>query len=103
MKIRFILNFFFAMGCVLGTVTAKADYRGADQAWETKNWEKVFSECNADALAGEKNCQSHLGYLYKNGHGVEKNLALSVAFLKKCTAQQQMYCEEMLGDSYKNG
>lgn len=87
----------------LGPLSVRADYRSADQAWEVRNWAKVYQECKSDAESGEKNCQSHLGFLYKNGYGVEKNLPLSVEFLKKCAAQQQMYCEEMLGDSYKNG
>lgn len=95
-----------AFGLVLAALlcgTAHADYRAADTAAGDRNWERVLQECKADADAGEKNCQSHLGKLYKTGLGVTRNLPLSVDYLKKCAAQGQMYCEEMLGDSYKNG
>lgn len=103
MKIRWTAILSFVTLCLIGPLTAHADYRGADQAANVRDWAKVFRECQADAQAGEKNCQSHLGNLYKYGRGVEKNLPLSVEFLRKCAAQQQMYCEEMLGDSFKNG
>lgn len=89
--------------CNFYALTVQADFRAADQARASSNWVKIFQECKSDADAGEKNCQSHLGFLYKTGSGVEKNLELSIEYLKKCAAQQQMYCEEMLGDSYKNG
>jgi TPR repeat protein len=103
MNIRWIAILSFATLCLLGPLTVRADYRGADQAAKVRDWAKVFQECQSDALSGEKHCQSHLGYLYKYGRGVEKNLPLSIEFLKKCAAQQQMYCEEMLGDSFRNG
>lgn len=103
MKIRLIAIFPIAVLLALGPLSVRADYRRADEASKDKNWAKVYQECQSDAASGEKNCQSHLGFLYKNGYGVEKNLPLSVEFLKKCAVQQQMYCEEMLGDSLKNG
>lgn len=103
MKIRLIAIFFFAAFVAIAPLSVRADYRSADQASKDKNWAKVYQECQSDAASGEKNCQRHLGFLYKNGYGVEKNLPLSVEFLKKCAVQQQMYCEEMLGDSLRNG
>jgi TPR repeat protein len=103
MKIRWIAILSFATLCLIGPLMVRADYRGADQAAKVRDWAKVLQECQSDAQSGEKNCQSHLGYLNKSGLGVEKNLPLSIEFLPKCAAQQQMDCEEMLGDSFKNG
>lgn len=97
-KLCLLISIFFAM-----TSAARADYRAADEAAKTRNWSVLLQECKADADAGEKNCQSWLGWLYKNGFGVERNLPLSVTYFKSCAAKGQMYCEEMLGDSYKNG
>ena len=82
---------------------AYADYKDADEARRSNNYARVLQACQADAERGEKNCQSHLGNLYKYGSGVEKNLPLSVEWLKKSASQGQMYAEEMLGDSYANG
>lgn len=94
---------FFSLTLALSVTNAWADFRGADEAAKTKNWSKVFAECKSDADSGEKNCQSHVGFLYKYGFGVERNLALSIDYLKRCANQGQMYCEEMLGDTYRNG
>lgn len=95
-----LLLFVFLIFC---TSLARADFREADKASAVRNWGKVYQLCKADADLGEKNCQSHLGYLFKYGRGVEKNLVLSAGYLKKCADQQQRNCEEMLGDSYRNG
>lgn len=95
-----LLLFVFLTFC---TSIAHADFREADKASAVRNWGKVYQLCKAEADLGEKNCQSHLGNLYKYGRGVEKNLVLSAEYLKKCADQQQRYCEEMLGDSYRNG
>ena len=80
-----------------------ADYKAADEAAKTGNWELVVKECISDANSGEKNCQSHIGWAYKMGLGVPKNVSLSVEYLKKCASQGQRYCEEMLGVSYRRG
>jgi TPR repeat protein len=80
-----------------------AGFKEADEASKKRDWVKVLAACKADAEAGEKNCQSHLGALYKYGWGVERNPAVSADYLKRCSSQGQMYCEEMLGDSYRWG
>ena len=98
MKIRWIAILSFATLCLIGPLTVRADFRGAAQAAKVRDWAKVLQECQSDAQSGEKNCQSHLGFLYKSGLGVEKNLPLSIEFLTKCAAQQQMYCEEQVKD-----
>lgn len=82
---------------------AYADYKAANTAWESRNWDKVYQECKADSDAGERNCQMHLAYLFKNGLGVEKNLTLANEILKKCADSGQVNCQLMLGDSYRYG
>ncbi len=93
----------FSVVFVTHSGVALADYISADEAAKSSNWQLVVKECLSDADAGEKNCQSHIGYAYKMGYGVERNLPLSVRYLKKCATQGQAFCEEMLGDSYKQG
>ena len=93
----------FAVYFGLCASLAYADYKDADEARRSNNYARVLQACQADAERGEKNCQSHLGNLYKYGSGVEKNLPLSIEWLKKSASQGQMYAEEMLGDSYANG
>ena len=98
-----ILRNILVVYCCLCAGLAHADYKAADEARRSNNYAQVLHACQADAERGEKNCQSHLGNLYKYGFGVEKNLSLSVEWLKKSAAQGQMNAEEMLGDSYANG
>jgi TPR repeat protein len=76
--------FFNVLFGALLSPSAWADYKAADEAAKVRNWSAVVKECTADAEAGEKNCQSQMGYLYKMGFGVVRNLSLSVEFLKKC-------------------
>lgn len=94
---------FLAVSCSLFVGTARADHKAATIAAKEKNWGLVLKECKADAEAGEPNCQSHLGTLYKFGRGVERNLSLSVEYFRKCADQGQVTCLESLGDSYRNG
>lgn len=82
---------------------ALADYKKAAVAVKLKDWGTVLKLCQEDADAGEMHCQANLGYLYKNGLGVPKDLPKSVDYLKRCAAQGQRNCEQMLGDSYRNG
>lgn len=84
-------------------LTALSDYRASAGAMKQKDYAKALQECQADAEKGDKDCQSNLGYLYKNGLAVEKDHAVALAWLRKAAAQGQMHAEEMLGDSYRNG
>ena len=97
MRWVYIFSFLLTPGLVI------ADYKAADEAARAGNWELVIKQCLSDANAGEKNCQSHIGWAYKMGLGVSKNVSLSVEYLKKCASKEQPYCEEMLGDSYRRG
>ncbi len=88
---------------LLYPLAAFADIKASTEAVKAKDYKKAFIDCKLDAESGEKDCQSQLGYLYKNGFGTEANQALAIDWLKKSASQGQMYAEEMLGDSYKNG
>lgn len=80
-----------------------ADHKAAGEAAKSGDWDRVIKECIADADAGERHCQTHIGYAYKLGYGVPKNLPLSIEYLKKCASQGQANCEQILGDSYRHG
>lgn len=99
---RLRLCFYVALIALIPRV-AFADYKAAGEAAKSSEWDRVVKECLADADAGEKHCQSHIGYAYKMGYGVQRNLPLSIEYLRKCASQGQPNCEEMLGDSYRRG
>ena len=89
--------------CLLFVSGARADFKAADAAFRSKNYVLWVQSCEEDARQGEKQCQRVLGTAYKWGLGVEKNLEISIEWLKKAAAQGEMYAEEILGDCYLNG
>ncbi len=92
-----------ALLLTLGAPTAQADYKAASLAFASKDWASVYRLCKEAADAGEMHCQANLGYLYKTGLGVSRDVAKSIGYLKRCADQGHSNCEEMLGDSYRQG
>lgn len=80
-----------------------ADAKSSAAALKQKDYPRALEECREAAHSGEKDCQSTLGYLYKNGLGVAADHVAAVGWLKKAAAQGQTNAEEMLGDSYRRG
>jgi len=103
MRSHSIASFFLLALGLLHSQAVLADYKKAAEAFRAKDWAQVFRDCKDAADAGEMHCQANLGYLYKNGFGVVRDLPRSIEYLKKCAAQGQLNCEEMLGDSYRSG
>ena len=103
MRAQSVVPFVFLAVALLHSPAIFADYKRAAEAFRAKNWAQVFKDCQDAADAGEMHCQANLGYLYKNGFGVARDLPKSIEYLKKCASQGQLNCEEMLGDSYRNG
>jgi TPR repeat protein len=90
--------------CVLlAPLSAMADAGTSAEALKQKDYARARQECQAEAQAGDKDCQSTLGYLYRNGLGVTKDHAEAVRWLRKAAEQGQTSAEEMLGDSYRLG
>jgi TPR repeat protein len=80
-----------------------ADYKSSEEAYKSKDYARALQECQVEANNGDKDCQSQLGRIYKNGFGVPANQQTAIIWLKKAAAQGQMYAEENLGDSYRRG
>jgi TPR repeat protein len=99
-RLSVLLCLFFAL---LAPLTATADAGASAEALKQKDFARARQECQADAQAGDKDCQSTLGYLYRNGLGVTKDHAEAVRWLRKAAEQGQTAGEEMLGDSFRLG
>ncbi len=82
---------------------ARADFRRADEALARKDYAAVLASCSEDARRGEKNCQNHLGNLYRFGLGVPRDDAQALRWLQASAAQQQPYAQEALGQLYRRG
>jgi TPR repeat protein len=93
----------FVIFALLAPLTAMADASASAEALKQKDYARARQECQAEAQAGDKDCQSTLGYLYRNGLGVTKDHAEAVRWLRKAVEQGQTAAEEMLGDSYRQG
>jgi TPR repeat protein/polyhydroxyalkanoate synthesis regulator phasin len=101
-KIRKFFNFFVLL-LVTAHVPAYSDFKQADLLLKSKDYSGVYSACIEDAKIGEKNCQSHIGNLYRFGYGVSQDLILAADWLKKAADQNQMSAQEALGVMYRNG
>lgn len=98
----FLLVTIYLLLCGYGSI-ALADAKSGAAAVKQKDYPRALLECREPALLGDKDCQTTMGYLYKNGLGVNVDHVEAVAWLKKAAEQGQNSAEEMLGDSYWRG
>ena len=96
-------NLFLFILILLFTSNSYGDIKSSEEFFKAKDYQMALNACQNEANAGEKDCQSQLGRIYKNGYGVKANQETAIFWLKKSAEQGQMYAEEMLGDSYKQG
>jgi len=55
------------------------------------------------AEAGDKYAQTYLGWMYRNGHGMNKNLSLSVKWFRKAAEQGHADAQRYMGIVYFQG
>ena len=97
-SLKLILLLFIAVH-----LPAHSDFKKADALIKVNDYPSVYSSCIDDAQKGEKNCQSHIGNLYRFGLGVGQDLIVAADWLKKSADQNQMSAQEALGVMYRNG
>lgn len=67
------------------------------------NYKESFHFAQISAEQGHADSQAHLGYLYRGGLGVEKNLNLAFNWYKKAAEQNQSHAEFNLAQMYRMG
>jgi TPR repeat protein len=82
---------------------AYSDFKQADAFTKSKDYTAVYSSCIDDAQKGEKNCQSHIGNLYRFGLEVTQDFVIAAEWFKKAADQNQISAQEALGVMYRNG
>ena len=82
---------------------ARADITSASAALKIKDYPKALQYCQQDAEKGDKNCQSVLGYLYRFGLGVEKDLVVAADWYGRSAHQGNIQAQEALGTLYRLG
>src|SRR5712664_3995368 len=73
-----------------------AAYRRGDYATAMRLWRSLADQGNADA-------QSHLGFMYQNGHGVPQDDAAAASWYRKAADQGNASAQVNLGFFYDEG
>ncbi|MFH1344847.1 MAG: DUF3857 domain-containing protein [Pseudomonadota bacterium] len=77
-------------------------YQGVD-AFQAKNYKLAMARLKPFADAGNAKAQSHLGYMYETGRGVERNYGEAVRWFGKAAEQGDAYSQSHLGSLYEKG
>src|ERR1017187_8770658 len=94
------MNFFMAVSrCGVAVVLVAAAYFLPVFAQDKADIESVRS----DVARGDASAQTMLGYLYKMGEGVPKNLSEAAGWYRKAPDQGDAAAQDTLGDMYRKG
>ena len=80
-----------------------ANYDACINAYENKDFQKAFLECQASANEGNSKSQNMLGYFYQYGLGVSKNYKLAFDMYTKSAEQGDAGGQSGLSSIYANG
>lgn len=95
--------------CSLFLLSGNAISAGQDpnsalkEAYQSKDFRKVFSISSDYAKKGDAAGQYILGQLYLNGRGVQKNPAIAFSWLKKAADQHHPLAQFAIGTLYATG
>ncbi len=88
--------FAHAMAARAGAYEAEAAYKQGDYA-------RAYSECLADAQAGDAACETLLGVLYSEGQGVKADPAQAVHWFERAAVEGSAAAAYNLGRAYELG
>jgi len=83
--------------------SAYADYEACENAYENKDYQNAFEECQALANEGDVKSQSMLGLFYQYGYGVTKDYKLAFDLYTKAAEQGNADGQSGLGAMYLQG
>jgi TPR repeat protein len=95
-NILFALSFFIASSAFAGFDEGYSAYQNKEYATALKEWEPL-------AKKGDSAAQNNLGWMYKNGQGVKRDMAKAAAWYLKAAAQGNAHSQKNIGDMYKKG
>lgn len=82
--------------------TSAEYYEGVD-AFQAKNYQLAMARLKPFAELGSATAQSHLGYMYETGRGVERNYGEAVRWFRMAAEKDDAYSQSHLGSLYENG
>ena len=97
---KILLILLLSLGSI---IPSYADYDSCVNAYENKDYQKAFIECQASASEGDAKSQNMLGYFYQYGYGVSKNYNLAFDLYTKSTEQGDAGGQSGLSSIYGNG
>ena len=97
---KILLILLLSLGSI---IPSYADYDACVNAYENKDYQKAFIECQASASEGDAKSQNMLGYFYQYGYGVSKNYNLAFDLYTKSTEQGDAGGQSGLSSIYGNG
>jgi len=86
----------------LSTATL-ADFFDGRDAYLLKDYDTTVSEMRPLAQEGDRRAQAFLGWMYKNGYGVQQDINEAIRWYKLAAAQGHGFGQKELGIAYKNG
>lgn len=78
-------------------------YSQGFKEYENKNYSEAFQLIKKAAEQGHLPSQTFVGYCYKNGFGVSKNVYKAVKWYEKAAKEGDMHAQHNLGNYYYNG
>jgi TPR repeat protein len=84
-------------------VSSYADFEACEVAYEKKDFQNAFLECQAFANEGDAKSQGMLGSLYQYGEGVTKDYKQAFSWYTKAAEQGNADGQSGLGSMYANG
>ncbi len=80
-----------------------ADFAGGEAAFSAKRYSEAMQIFRPLANAGDFRAQYYVAYMYLNGYGVTKNVALGLEYLQKSLDQNYHLAQAMMGFLYEQG
>lgn len=97
---RYLLALFLIL---LTAEPAAADFAAAKKAQRQGDFAAAFAACQADAAAGDANCENLLGYFYAGGFGVTRDPRKAIDLFRRAASQGLADAQNNLGHAYAIG
>lgn len=103
MTFRSALFFLVFLAMAVPALPARADFDAGLVAYKRGDYAKAFAEWKPLADFGDAKAQSHVGRLYAEGKGIERDPAAAVQWYRKAADQGYASAQNSMGLAYARG